>query len=216
MNILGINNANGFTSRYRRDTFRDREDFDKTKDKITKGYSTYDGYDETNSDFTNDESDFDKETFNDKLLKKEFADYGRDYFLQPMSAFSMDVDKNSDIVEMSILKTKSGEMFSGNLYNHLMQKAETISPEDLESVADNAKLIKNDLNEYVDYDMLEAGFVIKEKFPELSDERFINYMQSLVSVDKRGNEVCDKSVAKKFRHMNSAGVRTEVLGRRFD
>ena len=76
--------------------------------------------------------------------------------------------------------------------------------------------MKNDLNEYVDYDMLEAGFVIKEKFPELSDERFINYMQSLVSVDKRGNEVCDKSVAKKFRHMNSAGVRTEVLGRRFD
>ena len=127
MNILGINNANGSTSRYRRDTFRDREDFDNTKDKITKGYSTYDGYDETNSDFINDESDFDKETFNDKLLKKEFADYGRDYFLQPMSAFSMDVDKNSDIVEMSILKTKSGEMFSGNLYNHLMQKAETIS-----------------------------------------------------------------------------------------
>lgn len=216
MNILGINNANGFTSRYRRDTFRDREDFDSSRDRVTKGYSTYDGYDETNSDFINDESDFDKETFNDKLLKKEFADYGRDYFLQPMSAFSMDVDKNSDIVEMSMLKTKSGEKFSGNLYNHLMQKAETISPEDLESVADNAKLMKNDLNEYVDYDMLEAGFVIKEKFPELSDERFTNYMQSLVSVDKRGNEVCDKSVAKKFRHMNSAGVRTEVLGRRFD
>lgn len=216
MNILGINNANGFTSRYRRDTFRDREEFDSSRDRVTKGYSTYDGYDETNSDFINDESDFDTETFNDKLLKKEFADYGRDYFLQPISTFSMNVDKNSDIVEMSMLKTKRGEKFSGNLYNHLMQKADKFSPEDLESVAENAKLMKNDLNEYVDYDMLEAGFVIKEKFPELSDERFINYMQSLVSVDKRGNEVCDKSVAKKFRHMNSAGVRTEVLGRRFD
>ena len=71
MNILGINNANGFTSRYRRDTFRDREEFDSSKDRVTKGYSTYDGYDETNSDFINDESDFDAETFNDKLLKKD-------------------------------------------------------------------------------------------------------------------------------------------------
>ncbi len=210
MNILGINNANSFTSRYRRDTFRDREEFDSSKDRVTKGYSTYDGYDETNSDFINDESDFDAETFNDKLLKKEFADYGRDYFLQPISTFSMNVDKNSDIVEMSMLKTKRGEKFSGNLYNHLMQKADKFSLEDLESVAENAKLMKRDSSEYVDYNMLEAGFLIKEKLPALSDEKFSKYMRSLVRKDEHGNEVCHRQIVNILNHNNSAGISTEM------
>lgn len=213
MNILGINNANSFTSKYHRDSFRDRENFDNTKDKITKGYSTYDGYDETNSDFINEELDSDNETFNDKLLKKEFADYGRDYFLQAMPSFSMDSKKNSDIVEMSMLKTKRGEKFSGNLYNHLMKRADKFSPEDMELVAENSKLMKRDSSEYVDYNMLEAGFLIKEKLPELSDEKFSKYMRSLVREDEHGNEVCHNSIINILSHNNAAGISTEMACR---
>lgn len=196
MNILSINNTNNFTSRYHKDTYRDRELFNDSRDKVTRGYSTYDGYDNTNSDFINDESDFDTETLGDKLLKDEYTDYGMNYFTQPIASFSMDDENNADLVEMSMLKTKDGEKFSGHLYNNLRKNADKLSPEDMELVVENSKLMKRNFNEYVDYNMLNAGFRIKEKLPNLSDEKFTNYMQSLIHKDERGNEVCDKSVLK--------------------
>ena len=47
---FAINNTVTFTSRSH-NTFSDNENFNVEKDNVSLGYSTYDGYDNTNSDF---------------------------------------------------------------------------------------------------------------------------------------------------------------------
>ena len=183
-----------FTSRGH-NTFRDNENFNEEKDNVSLGYSTYDGYDNTNSDFLN-EIDENSKSFDAKVKDAGFADYGISYFTQPVAYSSVADSKNENIVDNSFLKTKDGgERFSGNLYNHLKDKAGHFSNRDIKDVAEASKLRRNDFSEYVDYNLLKAGFNVKDKYPDMSSEKFADYIDSFKYKDKKGNEHCDQARA---------------------
>ena len=147
MNITtnNYNNVSSFASHYRGDSFREKELYNDSKDRITKGYSTYDGYDSTNSDFLNEELDTDNKSADEKFLASAFNDYNvRVQYKPTIAVVSTMIDKNQDAVDLAMIKTKSGEKFSGNLYNHVREKLEEFPLEDVTKLTNIAKLKRND------------------------------------------------------------------------
>ncbi len=201
---FAINNTVTFTSRSH-NTFRDNENFNVEKDNVSLGYSTYDGYDNTNSDFFY-EIDDNSKSFDDKVRNADYADYGLSYYTQPASYFSTTDSKYEKLVDNSFLKTKDGgERFSGNLFNHLKDKAGYFSNRDIKDVAGASKLRRSDSSEYVDYNLLNAGFNVKDKYPDMSSEKFVAYLDSFKYKDEKGNEYCDQTRA---INISSADKRT--------
>lgn len=196
MNITtnNYNNINSFTSHHRGDSFREKELYNDSKDRIAKGYSTYDGYDSTNSDFLNEELDTGNKTTEERLLNAYFNDYNIHVQHKPtISLVSTMVKENQDAVDLAMIKTKSGDKFSGNLYNHVREKLEEYPLEDVTKFTNLAKLKRNDDSEYVDYNLFEAGFKMKNNDRKPDSDKICDILDHTIEQDDEGNEVCNLS-----------------------
>lgn len=194
MNITtnNYNNVSSFASHRRGDSFREKELYNDSKDRIVKGYSTYDGYDSTNSDFLNEELDTDNRSADEKFLASAFNDYNvRVQYKPTISLVSTMVKENQDAVDLAMIKTKSGEKFSGNLYNHVREKLEEYPLEDVTKFTNLAKLKRKDDSEYVDYNLFEAGFRIKNNERKPDTDKICDILDRTIEQDDEGNEVCN-------------------------
>lgn len=188
MHISKINNFNIFTSR-NKSTFRDEELFDNEKDFIKSGYSTYDGYDIDAADLLEEAIDYYYPNIDNNRIpeKQRVVTAMRAYAFDSFPASAMKT--NQEIRELSMLKGDNGDRFSGNLYNHLVGKLGSFSLEQISNVASASKLTKANSREYVDFNLLEAGFTFLKKYPKASPEQIFDLMNSVVALDNDGNEI---------------------------
>ena len=205
MHITRISGINNFTSNYKT-IFRDEELFDEHSDIVQSGYSTYDGYNVSYRELLDEAIDYYYPNIdNSRIVKKrELISYIDRYGQVETPICSLDIENNGEIYDLCFLENDGRRKFSGNLYNHLINKTNRYSIEQIKTVAQASKLLKADSKEYVDYNLLEAGFYFIKKFTKPSNEDIEDLINALVAKDEKGNEICVMSAYALVR--NSANV----------
>lgn len=189
MRIAKINGINNFTSKYK-STFRDEELFNENIDRVTSGYFYYDGYDTSLGDLINDTigyyyPDSDNRTAQQRQLINYLDMYGE----HENPIMYCDFEKNREIYELCIIENDDSNRFLGRLYNYLMKHSKEYSNDQIKTVVQSSKLFKANSKEYLDYNLLEAGFKFMKKFPEARNEDIEDLMNSLIAKDEKGNEI---------------------------
>ncbi len=190
MHITKINGINNFTSNYK-STFRDEELFDESIDNITSGYSSYDGYDTSLNDLIDDSIDYyyPNRTDDRTAQKRQLINYLNLYGQVDNPIIYNNVEKNREIYDLCVIENDDSKRFLGNLYNHLIKYSDKYSNDQIRTVIQSSKLFKANSKEYIDYNLLEAGFEFIKKFPKASNEDIEDLMNSLIAKDKKGNEI---------------------------
>lgn len=193
MNISKINNITTFKSNYK-DTFRDNELFDESRDEVSNGYSSYDGYDVSTSDLVDDVIDYKYPNSYDVRIPEKnralnavygYHDVNNNFDNNIQESFSVD----DEVYKLCTLHKKSGDKFSGNLYNHICKKLEKYPIEDIAAVCGASKLKKADSTEYMDYDVFNTGFYLLDNLDDENKQCIPQILKALVEKDENGNEV---------------------------
>lgn len=198
MFISKINQFTTFKSNYK-NTFRDNELFDDEKDIVTNKYRQYGIDDIPSESYSKSPLDYDYTLeYQIKIINPPNL-----YSKTRPSKISLSEDLQTSNIEdldeiidaCMLLDSNNQKRFSGNLYNHIktLSSNPNYTPDIIFDICDAAKLHKANGRQYIDYDLLNAGFFCYEKITNQDIEDTKKLINALKVTDRKGNQIFNQS-----------------------
>lgn len=210
MFISKINQFTAFKSNYK-NTFRDNELFDETRDQVTNKYRQYGIDDIPSESYSKSPLDYDY-TLNYKIhVINPQEIYPK---TRPSKIINLSEDLQTSNIEdideiidaCMLLDSNNQKRFSGNLYNHIkpLSNNPNYTPDIIFDICDAAKLHKANGRQYIDYDLLNAGFFCYEKITNQDIEDTKKLIKAFIVTDRKENEIFNQDAFDMIKTMSKS------------